>query len=64
MTITSLSVDVIPGRGGSKRVLLKNIRGTYGRPLIEWSITTVWESGAFDRVVISTDGSEIAQIST
>ena len=29
---------VIPARGGSKRVPMKNIRKIAGKPLIEWTI--------------------------
>jgi N-acylneuraminate cytidylyltransferase len=57
------SIAVIPARGGSKRVPRKNIRLMSGRPLIGWSIETALRSGAFQRVIVSTDDAEIAEIS-
>ena len=54
------AVAVIPARGGSKRVPRKNVRDFNGRPMIAWPIATAIASGAFDRVVVSTDDDEIA----
>ncbi|WP_417271593.1 pseudaminic acid cytidylyltransferase [Celeribacter sp.] len=53
---------MIPARGGSKRIPRKNIREFHGRPMIGWSIAAARESGLFDRIVVSTDDAEIAQI--
>jgi len=57
------SVAIIPARGGSKRIPRKNIREFHGRPIIAWPITTALESGCFDRVIVSTDDEEIADVS-
>ncbi|WP_417258098.1 pseudaminic acid cytidylyltransferase [Celeribacter sp.] len=57
-----MSLCVIPARGGSKRIPRKNIREFHGRPMIGWSIAAARESGLFDRIVVSTDDAEIAQI--
>jgi pseudaminic acid cytidylyltransferase len=57
-----MSVAIIPARGGSKRVPRKNVREFCGRPMIEWSIHAALESGCFERVVVSTDDSEIADV--
>ena len=57
------SVAVIPARGGSKRVPRKNIKEFYGKPLIAYSIGVALESKLFDRVIVSTDDSEIAEVS-
>lgn len=54
---------VIPARGGSKRIPRKNIRDFLGLPMIAWTILAAKESELFDRVVVSTDDPEIAQIS-
>jgi len=54
---------VIPARGGSKGVPRKNIRPLNGRPLIAYSIAAAKSSQAVDRVVVSTDDAEIAEIS-
>jgi pseudaminic acid cytidylyltransferase len=58
-----MSVAIIPARGGSKRVPRKNVREFCGRPMIEWSIHAALESGCFQRVVVSTDDAEIAEVS-
>lgn len=57
-----MSICIIPARGGSKRIPRKNIREFYGKPMIAWSIEAAKESGLFDRVVVSTDDPEIAEI--
>ncbi len=56
-------IAIIPARGGSKRVPRKNIRSMAGIPLIGRAIKTAQQSGLFDRVVVSTDDDEIAEIS-
>jgi N-acylneuraminate cytidylyltransferase len=53
---------VIPARGGSKRVPLKNVRDLAGRPSIAYSIDAAKESGLFHRVIVSTDSERIAEI--
>lgn len=55
-----MSVCVIPARGGSKRIPLKNIRPFHGRPMIGWSIAAARACGLFDRIVVSTDDDGIA----
>lgn len=57
-----MRIAVIPARGGSKRILRKNIKLFCGRPIIAWSINAAMESGCFDHVVVSTDDDEIAEI--
>jgi N-acylneuraminate cytidylyltransferase len=53
---------LIPARGGSKGVLKKNIRDIDGKPLIAYSIETAYASDYVDRVVVSTDSEEIADV--
>jgi pseudaminic acid cytidylyltransferase len=55
-------VAVIPARGGSKRIPRKNIRPFAGKPIIGYSIESAIRSGLFDRVVVSTDDSEISDV--
>lgn len=50
---------VIPARGGSTRLVDKNIYPLAGKPLIRWSVESVLRSGVFDRVVVSTDSDQI-----
>jgi pseudaminic acid cytidylyltransferase len=57
-----MKLCVIPARGGSKRIPRKNIRLFAGRPIIAWSIQAALESGLFDRVMVSTDDEEIAEV--
>ena len=59
----SSNLAVIPARGGSKGIPKKNIKYLCGRPLIAWSIQAALEANSVDRVVVSTDCKEIAQIS-
>lgn len=47
-------------RGGSKGLPGKNLRALAGKPLIAYTIDAARESGAFDRVILSTDDPEIA----
>lgn len=57
-----MNVAVIPARGGSKRIPRKNIREFHGKPMIAWSIEAAKGSGLFDRVLVSTDDAEIADL--
>jgi pseudaminic acid cytidylyltransferase len=57
-----MKVAIIPARGGSKRIPRKNIKPFYGKPIIVWSIEAAMDSGCFDRVVVSTDDQEIAEV--
>jgi pseudaminic acid cytidylyltransferase len=57
------SIAIIPARGGSKRIARKNVKLLAGRPAIAYPIHLALNSGIFDRVIVSTDDAEIAQIS-
>lgn len=57
-----MRLAVIPARGGSKRIPRKNVKDFCGKPMIAWSIQTALESGCFDRVIVSTDDDEIAEV--
>lgn len=57
-----MRLAVIPARGGSKRIPRKNIKHFCGKPMIAWSIEAAHLSGCFDRVIVSTDDAEIAEI--
>ncbi|SDT95031.1 pseudaminic acid cytidylyltransferase [Stappia sp. ES.058] len=57
-----MKVCVIPARGGSRRIPRKNIRDFHGVPMIARSIATALASSSIDRVVVSTDDEEIADI--
>jgi len=55
-------VALIPARGGSKSVPNKNIRRLGDTPLLAWSIRVAQEVDEIDRVVVSTDSGEIADV--
>jgi CMP-N,N'-diacetyllegionaminic acid synthase len=53
---------VIPARGGSKGVLRKNMRTLAGKPLIAWTIEEARRSRYIDRLVLSSEDSEIIAV--
>ncbi len=55
-------MGLIPARGGSKGLPGKNIRPLAGLPLIGWTLRAASDSGAFERIVVSTDSPEIAAV--
>lgn len=57
-----MKLAIIPARGGSKRIPRKNIRPFCGKPMIAWSIEAALRSSEFDRVIVSTDDEEIAEV--
>ena len=59
---TEKVVALIPARGGSKGVPGKNIRVLGGFPLIAYSIAVAKKCRLINRVIVSTDSEEIAQI--
>jgi len=56
-------VGIIPARGGSVGVPFKNIKPLDGKPLIQYTIESAIDSKVLDRIIVSTDHDEIAQIS-
>lgn len=59
---SELVLGLITARGGSKRIPRKNVRYVGGKPLIAWTIAAGLESHLLDRIVLSTDDLEIAEI--
>lgn len=55
-------VAVIPARGGSRGVPRKNVRRVGGVPLIVRTVRTAVSTPGVDRVVVSTDDAEIAEL--
>jgi len=53
---------IIPARGGSKGIPRKNIRLLAGKPLIAYTIEAARQSHKVDRVIVSTEDTEIAKI--
>src|SRR5688572_23564500 len=56
------TLALIPARGGSKGLPGKNTRPLHGKPLIAWTVETARHAGLFDRVVVSTDSRDIADV--
>ncbi|PKH00845.1 pseudaminic acid cytidylyltransferase [Paraglaciecola sp. MB-3u-78] len=57
-----MNLAIIPARGGSKRIPGKNIKCFAGKPLIAYSIEAAKASGLFNKIIISTDSEEIAEV--
>ena len=55
-------LGLILARGGSKGIARKNIRNLCGKPLIAWSIEIAQNADSVEKVVVSTDDEEIAEI--
>jgi len=56
----SLVLGIVPARGGSKGVPGKNIRPLAGRTLLDYAANVARDSGVIDRVILSTESSEVA----
>lgn len=55
---------IVPARGGSKGVARKNIKELGGKPLLEWTLDAAVNSCLIDKVFVSTDCCEIANVAT
>lgn len=57
-----MNIAIIPARGGSKRIPRKNIRDFCGHPILKYSIDAAQRSGLFDKIIVTTDDAEIAEV--
>ena len=57
-----MKICIIPARGGSRRIPRKNIKEFCGKPIIAYAIGTAKQ--VCDRVIVSTEDPEIAEISS
>lgn len=55
-------IAVIPARGGSKRIPKKNTIEFMGKPMMAWTIESALKSNLFDRIILSTDDPEMAEV--
>ena len=55
---------IIPARGGSKRIIKKNIKDFCGKPIISYSLKAAKDSDLFDIIHVSTDCDDIADVVT
>jgi len=53
---------VVPARGGSKGIPLKNLRPIFGKPLVARAGAVANQVPEIDRAVVSTDHDEIAEV--
>jgi CMP-N-acetylneuraminic acid synthetase len=53
---------LIPAKGGSTRLARKNILPLGGKPLLGWAIASAVQSGLMDRIVVSTEDDQVAEI--
>ena len=56
------AVCIIPARGGSKRIPRKNVKPFCGKPMLAWSIGAARSAGCFQRIIVSTDDAEVADL--
>lgn len=57
-----MNVALIPVRGGSKSIPLKNIKEIAGKPLVYWAAKAACECQAIDKVYIATDSEQIRAV--
>ena len=55
-------LGIIPARGGSKGIHRKNLRPLAGKPLISYSVVEAGKSCRLDRLIVSTEDLEIADV--
>lgn len=53
---------IIPARGGSKGIPMKNIQKLMGKPLISHTIKSARNSTLINKIIVSTDNKDIAKI--
>ena len=56
------ALALIPARGGSKSIPRKNIRPLSGHPLIAYSIAAAKAAALIERIIVSTEDEEIAEV--
>lgn len=56
------TLGLIPAKGSSTRLSRKNIRNLGDKPLLAWAAEAARESGVVDRLILSTEDSEVARI--
>lgn len=55
-------IAIIPARGGSKSIPKKNIADLNGFPMLAYTIAVAHLSKSIDRIIVSTDDEEIAEV--
>lgn len=57
-----LVLAIIPARAGSKGIPGKNKRLICGKPLVAWTILAAQKASCVDKIIVSTDDEDIAEI--
>jgi pseudaminic acid cytidylyltransferase len=52
-------IAIIPARAGSKRLPGKNLRIFHGKPIVHYTVEAGIQSNCFDKIIVSSDSSEI-----
>ncbi|MHA6247041.1 cytidylyltransferase domain-containing protein [Pontibacter sp. CAU 1760] len=60
--MTIKTVALVPARGGSKSIPLKNIKEICGQPLLYWGLLALEKSQYIDIVYVATDSREIKEV--
>lgn len=55
-------LGLIPAKGASRRLARKNLRPLAGKPMLQWTIDAARACGRLDRVVVSTEDDEAAEV--
>ena len=59
--INKNSICIIPARGGSKRIKMKNIKNFFGKPIVYYPITEAKKSKLLENIFVSTDSELISK---
>jgi len=62
--LVSKVIAIIPARGGSKRLMRKNIHPVWSKPMIFWAIKAAQHSFLIDDVWVTTEDEEIKTIAS
>ncbi len=52
-------IAIIPARGGSRRIVNKNLVDFFGKPIISYTIDNAIQSKLFDKIHVSTDSAKV-----
>jgi len=55
-------ISIIPARGGSKEIPMKNLALIYKKPLLQYSVNASLKSHYIDRTIVSTDNIKIEKL--
>ena len=62
MNTASSAIALIPARGGSKRLVGKNVRPFFGHPMLAYVVSAALNTELFAKVIVSSDDPEVGRI--